>query len=125
MAVPTEHPTVVSPAPTWTLPPLALQATPVTLRELHPEAITDTLDTGLGKFVFGETRVIETNRTIVYLGGWLPDNERLLVSWYITPVVKYNEYEGIGTYNVNTGEFQEYGQRRYQDQGNLVWLPAT
>lgn len=97
------------------------------LRELHPEAITDTVDTGLENFVFGPTQVM-TDRWISHLGGWLPDNERLLVSWYITPLPENiaDELEGIGTYNVHTGEFVEYGQRhRARSWDDPVWLPGT
>jgi hypothetical protein len=101
----------------------------VTLRKLHPEAITDTVGTGLEDFVFGPTRVITLeNRGITHLGGWLPDNERLLVSWYMRPVSPdpTDVMESIGTYNVHTGEFVEYAQRQwYGNKADFVWLPAT
>lgn len=99
----------------------------MTLRELHPETITDTVNMGLENFVFGPTQVI-TDRWISYLGGWLPDNERLLVAWYVMPLPEdiADELEGIGTYNVHTGEFVEYGQRhRARNWQDPVWLPGT
>ncbi len=74
---------------------------------------------GLDKYEFSEPRVILTSTVGIEIAGWLPDNNRLLVS-LIDP---QTQQERIETLNVHTGEAELYAER-FPHTGKPVWLSA-
>jgi hypothetical protein len=75
-------------------------------------------ETSLDDYVFSEPQVVLTHTSSIDIAGWLPDNQRLLITRHIPGLPR----ETIETFNVQTGETILYGERHDFDSFNPIWL---
>jgi len=105
---PRPYPPPGTPAPT-PVPRCTFAARPA------PEVPGPSLDA----YAFSEPRVVLTHTSAIGIAGWLPGGQRLL----ITRLIPNQPREYVETFNVQTGELQQYGER-HSVGAKPVWLTA-
>lgn len=111
---------IETPTPPGTPATPTVAPTPVPCCSFAARSAAAELATPLEAYRFSEPRVVLTHTSATGIAGWLPDNQRLL----ITRLMPEQSREYVEIFNVQTGELQRYGERHSFD-AKAVWLTTT